>query len=476
MKLFDTVPDSWDVVQITEISDINPTRPDDPPDGNELASFVPMKKVEEMTGKLDPSDHRKWEEINSGYTRFQEGDVVFAKITPSMENGKAALAQNLKNGVAAGTTELHVIRPSERVLSKHILYFVLQEGFRREAEANMTGTAGHMRVPSEFVKSIEIPLPPLSEQERIVAKIEELFSKLDSSVSELEEATQRLEKYRKAILEKAIWGELTANFRQQYGELTNPCELLIDSSEYNPPDEPDMPEVPDEWIMATFGDVFEVYLGSTPKRSNDEYWNGDVNWISSGEVEFSRIKDSDEKITRAGLENCSTTVHPPNTVMLGIIGQGKTRGRAAILDIEAAHNQNTVALRPEEAGIPAEFIYYFFMENYERTRRLGSGNQQKALSKTRVQNMVFPLPPVEEQRKISELLEQSLSTLEKVEKSVEENIKRSNRLRQSILKYAFEGKLVPQGKAEEPPTPGGGDTNLKKGAQVTLSEVITDVE
>jgi type I restriction enzyme S subunit len=356
------------------------------------------------------------------------------------------------------------------------LYFVLQEGFRREAEANMTGTAGHMRVPSEFLENVEVPLPPLLEQERIITTIEELFSKLDSGISELEEATQRLEKYRKAILEKAIWGELTEKWRQQHTEVTNPRELLIDSSEYSPPDGSDMPEVPDEWILATFGDVFEVYLGSTPKRSNDKYWNGDINWISSGEVEFSKIKDSDENITRAGLESCSTTVHPPNTVILGIIGQGKTRGRAAILDIEAAHNQNTVAIHPEEVGIPAEFIYYFFMENYERTRRLGSGNQQKALSKTRVQNMVFPLPSVEEQRQISKLLEQGLSTLEKVEQSVEANIKRSNRLRQSIFKQAFEGKLVPQKPTEEPPTSDGGDTNLEPGEQVTLSEVTTDVE
>lgn len=347
----------------------------------------------------------------------------------------------------------------------------------RESELKMKGRGTTVNgITVSELRSLPYVSPAIEEQQRIVAKIEELFSKLDSGISELEEGKQRLEKYRKAILKQAIWGELTEKWRQNHGELTNPRELLKQPSEYSPPDGSDVPEVPDKWILATFDDVFEVYLGSTPKRSNDEYWNGDINWISSGEVEFSRIKDSDEKITRAGLESCSTTVHPPNTVMLGIIGQGKTRGRAAILDIEAAHNQNTVAIRPGEAGIPAEYIYYFFMQNYERTRRLGSGNQQKALSKTRVQNMVFPLPPVEEQRKISELLDQSLSTLEKVEQSVKENTKRSNHLRQSILKHAFKGDLIPQEPTEEPPTPDGGNANFQPGEQTTLSEVISDVE
>ncbi len=354
-----------------------------------------------------------------------------------------------------------------------LFYYLIY--FRNDLRAKRSGGA-QLNLSQGKIKSTTIPLPPLGEQQRIVAKIEELFSKLDSGISELEEAKAQANGYRKAILEQAIWGVLTGNWRQENPKLANPRELIMNPSEYSPPDGSDLPDIPEDWILATFGDVFEVYLGSTPKRSNDEYWGGDIHWISSGEVEFSRIKDSEETITQAGLESCSTTLHPPNTVLLGIIGQGKTRGRAAILDIEAAHNQNTVAIRPKEAGISAKYIYYFFMENYERTRRLGSGNQQKALSKTRVQNMVFPLPPVEEQNRIADILDQNLSIIEKIEQSVETNIERASRLRQSILKHAFEGNLVPQEPTEDPRTPDGGDTKLEPGEQATLSEVISNVE
>jgi type I restriction enzyme S subunit len=458
------LPDSWTSTRLENVVERCRGR-EDPQDYPNLP-YLGLKHIEEETMEL--LGKSRSEEYESTSVHFFSGDILYGRLRPYLNKVHLADFEGLGSG------EIIVLTPTEDIYSQYLTYLLNSQEFVRYADHLSTGD--RPRVNYDKIKEFELSLPPLAEQQRIVDKIEELFSKLDSGVSELEEATERLEKYRKAILEKAIWGELTEKWRQEHGELTNPRELLTDPSEYNPPDESDIPEVPDKWILATFGDVFEVYLGSTPKRSNDEYWNGDINWISSGEVEFSIIKDSNEKITRAGLESCSTIVHPPNTVMLGIIGQGETRGRAAMLDIEAAHNQNTVAIRPEEAGIPAQFIYYFFMESYERTRRLGSGNQQKALSKTRVQNMVFPLPPVEEQKRIADVLEQSLSTIEKVEQSVETNIKRSDRLRQSILKHAFEGKLVPQEPTEEPPAPDGGETNLEQGEQTTFSEVTSNVE
>jgi len=210
VRLFDTVPNNWSLVKLTDVTDINPTHPDDPPMDHELASFVPMKKIEELTGRMDPSEVREWSEINTGYTRFQEGDVVFAKITPSMENGKAALARNLKNGVASGSTELHVIRPSNRILAEYILYFVLQEGFRREAEASMTGTAGHMRVPTEFMNRVEIPLPPIEEQRQISELLMQNFSIIEKTEKSLQACMKRSNRLRQSILKHAFEGKLVS--------------------------------------------------------------------------------------------------------------------------------------------------------------------------------------------------------------------------------------------------------------------------
>jgi len=477
MRLFDTVPDSWDVVQITEISDINPTYPEDPPDDNELASFVPMKKVEEMTGKLDPSEHKKWEEINSGYTRFQEDDIVFAKITPSMENGKAALARNLKNGVAAGTTELHVIRPSERVLSKFILYFLLQEGFRREAEANMTGTAGHMRVPSEFMKNVEIPLPQISEQRRIVTKVEKLFSKLDSGVSDLEVSQKRLEQYRRSLLNAAITGKLSGRTREgegnQSGQAIDQTNDLFTEVDFLEPNS----DYPENWKVAALDQISDVETGATPLRGNDEYWGGEIPWVKSGAVNNDTIDSADEFITQKALEENNVTLFPPETLIVGMYGQGSTRGKISTLKFEATTNQACAGvIIPEELSFLRPWVKIYFEDHYHALRRKAAGGVQPNLNLGILRSMEIPLPPKSEVEFICDAVERQKSVIQQTDRTLSENIKRAKRLRQSILKHAFEGKLVRQNPNAEPPKPDVGDTKLEPGEQATLSEVITDVQ
>ena len=104
---------------------------------------------------------RQVAEVEKGYTYFQEGDVLFAKITPCMENGKCAIAKRLVNGIGFGSTEFHVIRPKESVTSEWIYYYLRQETTRKKAKRSMTGSAGQKRVPSLFLQDVEIPLPPL---------------------------------------------------------------------------------------------------------------------------------------------------------------------------------------------------------------------------------------------------------------------------------------------------------------------------
>lgn len=470
MRLFDTVPNSWDVIQITEIAAINPTHPDDPPNDNELASFVPMKKIEELTGRLDPSEHKPWGEINSGYTRFQEGDVIVAKITPSMENGKAALAQNLKNGVAAGTTELHVIRPSERVLSKYLLYYVLQEGFRREAEANMTGTAGHMRVPSEFLESVEIPLPPLLEQERIVAKIEELFSKLESGVSELEKTKNQLDRYRKSVLKAAMVGELTRPWRNHH--------LADGHSSYDQKDEyvkdvdyesdAELDGLPDQWRQVPLGAVSDVIPGNSP--SSDTYNDtGEGIPLINGPSEFGPnafSKTKQTKFTTDPKKECEKDD-------LIVCVRGNTTGRMNIASTHSAIGRGVAAVR---ATICQQYINYYIHLKESHLLNKGTGTTYPSISSKDLRRLPIPLPTIKEQKEIIEKLDRQFSVLAGVEPEIEEIIQRAKRLRQSILKHAFEGNLVPQEPTEAPLATDVGETNLEQGEQATLTEGISDVE
>jgi type I restriction enzyme S subunit len=199
---------------------------------------------------------------------------------------------------------------------------------------------------------------------------------------------------------------------------------------------------PPKWLRTSIGQTFEVYIGVTPSRPKSEYWDGDIPWVSSGEVAFCRIKGTREKITDSGLKNSSTNVHPVGTVLLGMIGEGKTRGQTAILDIEACNNQNAAAIRVSETDIVPEFIYSFLEKEYENTRRRGSGGNQPALNKSRVMNIVFPLPSIQEQKAIVNIIQQYLSNIESLLSIVTTNLTRADRLRQSILKKAFSGQLI----------------------------------
>jgi type I restriction enzyme S subunit len=134
-------------------------------------SFVPMEAVENNAAGGITLETRTLSEVRKGYTPFADGDVLWAKITPCMENGKSGIVRKLKNGVGFGSTEFHVLRPlSARVSAEYVHEFVSQWALRRVARFAFTGSAGHQRVPQEFLAELPFPVPPLDVQERIAAE------------------------------------------------------------------------------------------------------------------------------------------------------------------------------------------------------------------------------------------------------------------------------------------------------------------
>ncbi|MFP4441169.1 MAG: restriction endonuclease subunit S, partial [Chloroflexaceae bacterium] len=199
----DTLPHSWEVAVLPDVAEVNPRTDFSGYEDGRIISFIPMPLVEEKTGKLDSSRTEELRKVKKGYTRFIEGDVLFAKITPCMENGKVALAEKLQGGIGAGSTEYHVLRAYSGVLNRYLLYYLLQAAFRQDAQHHMTGTAGQKRVPSKYIENSQIPLPPTDEQHRIVSKIEELFSDLDQGEAALRKVQTLLTRYRQAVLKAA---------------------------------------------------------------------------------------------------------------------------------------------------------------------------------------------------------------------------------------------------------------------------------
>lgn len=141
-------------------------------------SFIPMTKVGEH-GEFDASEIKNYSEVKKGFTNFQNGDILFAKITPCMENGKGAIAHNMKNGIGFGSTEFHVLRPdTDKITSEWLYYLTTWKTFRKEAEKNMTGSAGQKRVPKTFLENYVVNLPDIDTQKsenKILRKVDDLI-------------------------------------------------------------------------------------------------------------------------------------------------------------------------------------------------------------------------------------------------------------------------------------------------------------
>jgi type I restriction enzyme, S subunit len=200
---------NWSYGRIPEFAEVNPSRKGQITlKSEDLVSFVPMKAVDDITGTITRPEPRPFHEVGKGYTWFQDGDVIFARITPCMENGKSAIANNLVNGTGFGSTEFHVLRPGNKVLAEWLHILARSKQFKNDAAEHFKGTAGQQRVPQSFLDNKVIPVPPLGEQRRIVAYLDSLQAKV-STLRELQSASgEELSALMPSVLDRAFKGEL----------------------------------------------------------------------------------------------------------------------------------------------------------------------------------------------------------------------------------------------------------------------------
>jgi type I restriction enzyme S subunit len=202
----------WREVKLGEACTINPKKSEVRHllNQNIKVSFIPMDHVDDIEGKIIKKEIKPITSVYKGYTYFKEGDILFAKITPCMENGKSAVARNLTNGIGFGSTEFHVLRPKEGVLSEFVFYFIRRKRFRNLAKLHFTGTVGHKRVPKEFLINSKIPLPfrngkpDLETQKKIVEYIEANFSRIDKILEKKKRELEQLDELWESILEQAF--------------------------------------------------------------------------------------------------------------------------------------------------------------------------------------------------------------------------------------------------------------------------------
>jgi type I restriction enzyme S subunit len=413
--------------------------------------------------------------------RIRPHDVLVSMTRPNL-NAVAIVPEDFEDSV--GTTGFDVLR-TQFIEPRWLFYFVQTSAFVESMSMLVQG-ALYPAIRPKDIRTYRIPIAPIPEEQRIVEEIEKQFTRLDAAVAALKRVQVNLKRYRAAVLKAACEGRLVpteTELARRENRSYEPASALLErilaerrshlqvtqkrdsSSAINSlgtarrkardeeslgPDVAHLPPLPEGWVWTSLGQVFSVHVGATPSRAKPEFWGGDVPWVSSGEVGFCRIRETREKITGLGLTQTSTLTHPIGTVLLGMIWEGKTRGQVAILEIEACNNQNSAAIRVSDTPIPPEYVYRFLEGEYERTRRRSSGGNQPALNKERVKAIPFPLPPLAEIQRIAAEVERCCSFMDQLENQVEFDLEKAERLRQAVLKKAFEGRLVRQNADDEP--------------------------
>lgn len=411
------LPDGWKWVRLGKIYEVNPKIQ---ADDNIEASFITMSDICPGIKSQFDFSIKKWGEIKKGHTQFANGDVAFAKISPCFENRKSMILDGLKNGIGAGTTELIVLR-NPQIDNKYTFLFISSEEFIRHARNTYKGVVGQQRINLDFVKNYPMPLPPLSEQRRLVARIESLFAKLDAAREKVQSVLDSHETRKAALLHEAFTGKLTAKWREERGipqswkngKLLD-CLLEKPRNGYSPKAVNYPTKCKSMSLSATTDGIFkkEYYKYIDEEIPADSYL-----WLEPGDILIQR-SNSLEKVGISAIYTGGTHEYIYPDLMMKL----------------QVNNQNDPA-----------YINYFLQRAETRAYFLSNatgiaGNMPKINQKT-VSNTPVNYPSLTEQQEIVRILDRLLAREQRARQAAEETLAAIDRMKQSILARAFRGEL-----------------------------------
>ena len=377
------IPEGWRPVRLEEVAEVNPKRPRLGVLSDTPVTFLPMAAVAENSQGIITRESRPYFEVSTGYTYFEENDLLFSKITPCLQNGKHALATGLEGKFGFGTTEFHVVRAGSGLAAPFMFRVLTQAYIIDHCAKSFTGTAGQQRVQPETLNALPILLPPLPEQRAIAA----VLDSIDDAVERTEAVIAATGQLRDSLLHQLLTRGVPG-WHTEWKEA------------------PGLGTIPAGWEVVRLGEVAKVRNGTTPSRKRADYWDsGCVPFVKTGRVNDILIREPDEFITSEAVANAGAVVVPKGSVLIAMIGQGKTRGMTAKLGFSAAINQNFAAVYEPRVGFDLDFFFAWASHNYPLIRALSQGSNQGALNCELIQRMLSPLPPMAEQEAIASVLD-----------------------------------------------------------------------
>ena len=409
------IPDGWKWVRVASITMLNPKNDlDDDVD----AAFIPMPCVMDGFRNQHTFEVKKWGEIKKGFTHFADGDIGVAKITPCFQNRKSVIFRNLVNGYGAGTTELTIIRAiGETVLREYLLWFFKSDYFISNGVKSFIGTAGQQRIHKDYLATCLIPLPPLAEQKRIVAKLQgilPLIDRYEAAWNKLEAFNKRFPgDMQKSILQLAIQGKLVEQrpdegtgedlFKKlvpyHNGLKSGKSELNLSSMEF---------DIPESWTMVELNQLFNFvdYRGKTPTKISQGVFLITASNIRQGFMEYTRK----EYISREEYEGRQSRGLTEKGDLL--FTTEAPMGNAALCDLdECSCGQRIITFKEYTANtvIPALYMYFILSPAFQQQLLDNcTGTTAKGIKADKLKHFLLPLPPLAEQKRIVAKLEEIL--------------------------------------------------------------------
>lgn len=415
----DAIPPTWTRKKLKHVVQLMADRAESRPDG---MPYVGLENIESHTGRVIQAQHEedgREPDGTSTVNLFQRGDLLFGKLRPYLAKGWHCEFDG------ACTTEALVLRPVLGIDPTYLLTVILSQDFVREVDTTTFGSK-MPRADWGSIGNLEVPVPSLEEQKEIVAVLGRQVDSLDQLLVEKRRLLQFLAEKRRTMITQTVTQGLDVN------------ALRRDSGT------PWLGEIPAHWDVWRVGHFATVGNGSTPFRDNGSYWkDGWIPWLNSAATNVSVVTAASQFVTDQAVAECHLPMVQPGSVLIAITGQGKTRGQAALLKIEATINQHLAYVSPKSDVIDSEFLHAWFAGNYEFLRSISddTGGTKGALTCEQISGLRLALPTKNEQQEIAEYLSIELPKVDDLVLSAESTIGLLLERRFALIAEAVTGQL-----------------------------------
>lgn len=359
----------------------------------------------------------RWEE--AWQIKLQEGDLLISKDGTI---GKLAIVSDLPGHASLNSGLMRIVPRSNGYVTKY-LYYVLQTDvfydWYREIDAGAS-TIKHL-FQGDFIHFV-YPSPPIEEQKTIAEELDKSTKELDHAINLVSRQLETLDGYRKSLIQETVTKGLNHD-----------AKLKPSGIDW-------IGDIPLGWSVRKTKHLASISSGSTPDRNDFDYWDGDIPWLKTGELQNNVIIGAEEGVTRKALRDYSLRMYDVDTVLVAMYGQGKTRGMTGLLGIPSTTNQACAALVADRRLVKPKYLWLAFQAAYDAIREEAQGSGQPNLSADIIARFHIPLPPLSEQEIIASYLLDKLPTVDRIIAGKRKQLETLRAQRQSLIYEYVTGK------------------------------------